>query len=117
MSAGITAMTLKPRIAAIARQPTVAVVPTVISSESIATTVYWPGGTVAERLNGPGWLTIVPSVGIAPPLTGVAVTTAADDVACASNSMVPIATIVMVEARSEERRVGKECRSRWSPYH
>ena len=25
---------------------------------------------------------------------------------------------IMVEAyRSEERRVGKECRSRWSPYH
>src|SRR2546422_8745573 len=23
----------------------------------------------------------------------------------------------MKEARSEERRVGKECRSRWSPYH
>ena len=22
-----------------------------------------------------------------------------------------------VERRSEERRVGKECRSRWSPYH
>ena len=22
-----------------------------------------------------------------------------------------------VAARSEERRVGKECRSRWSPYH
>ena len=22
-----------------------------------------------------------------------------------------------VEMRSEERRVGKECRSRWSPYH
>ena len=22
-----------------------------------------------------------------------------------------------VSARSEERRVGKECRSRWSPYH
>ena len=21
------------------------------------------------------------------------------------------------EQRSEERRVGKECRSRWSPYH
>ena len=21
------------------------------------------------------------------------------------------------KARSEERRVGKECRSRWSPYH
>ena len=23
----------------------------------------------------------------------------------------------IVEGRSEERRVGKECRSRWSPYH
>ena len=23
----------------------------------------------------------------------------------------------ILEARSEERRVGKECRSRWSPYH
>src|SRR5260370_28418241 len=24
---------------------------------------------------------------------------------------------LLEEARSEERRVGKECRSRWSPYH
>src|SRR3712207_9447679 len=24
---------------------------------------------------------------------------------------------LLVHARSEERRVGKECRSRWSPYH
>src|SRR3712207_9468099 len=23
----------------------------------------------------------------------------------------------VIDARSEERRVGKECRSRWSPYH
>ena len=23
----------------------------------------------------------------------------------------------VVDVRSEERRVGKECRSRWSPYH
>ena len=22
-----------------------------------------------------------------------------------------------IQGRSEERRVGKECRSRWSPYH
>ena len=27
------------------------------------------------------------------------------------------ADISMLEKRSEERRVGKECRSRWSPYH
>ena len=24
---------------------------------------------------------------------------------------------IVVSGRSEERRVGKECRSRWSPYH
>ena len=24
---------------------------------------------------------------------------------------------VRIQMRSEERRVGKECRSRWSPYH
>ena len=26
-------------------------------------------------------------------------------------------TAAEINARSEERRVGKECRSRWSPYH
>jgi len=25
--------------------------------------------------------------------------------------------VVEISIRSEERRVGKECRSRWSPYH
>src|SRR3712207_9583865 len=29
----------------------------------------------------------------------------------------PAAGGVVVRDRSEERRVGKECRSRWSPYH
>src|SRR5205823_9223735 len=29
----------------------------------------------------------------------------------------PVGTIVHNVERSEERRVGKECRSRWSPYH
>ena len=24
---------------------------------------------------------------------------------------------LLTDSRSEERRVGKECRSRWSPYH
>ena len=26
-------------------------------------------------------------------------------------------TMIVGNVRSEERRVGKECRSRWSPYH
>ena len=30
---------------------------------------------------------------------------------------VPSGGGIAFEVRSEERRVGKECRSRWSPYH
>src|SRR5574341_1326811 len=29
----------------------------------------------------------------------------------------PVQAVLRAAARSEERRVGKECRSRWSPYH
>jgi len=39
----------------------------------------------------------------------------------ASRSSTAVITIVFlftpISSRSEERRVGKECRSRWSPYH
>src|SRR6267142_1556214 len=43
---------------------------------------------------------------------------------CSSGGL-PVATLVhrrgdsqgIIVFRSEERRVGKECRSRWSPYH
>src|SRR5256885_3295859 len=38
-----------------------------------------------------------------------------------SNIMVDYAEgeglVISLDLRSEERRVGKECRSRWSPYH
>src|SRR2546430_8214416 len=30
---------------------------------------------------------------------------------------VAVAPMILTYGRSEERRVGKECRSRWSPYH
>src|SRR3712207_355714 len=35
------------------------------------------------------------------------------------STLIPLSTTVLVakHPRSEERRVGKECRSRWSPYH
>ena len=32
-------------------------------------------------------------------------------------AVVAAAPVVAQATRSEERRVGKECRSRWSPYH
>ena len=28
-----------------------------------------------------------------------------------------VGVVIVIFNRSEERRVGKECRSRWSPYH
>ena len=33
------------------------------------------------------------------------------------NAVPPVCKIMDYSKRSEERRVGKECRSRWSPYH
>ena len=44
------------------------------------------------------------------------------DVACGTGVLFPDylsrgATVTGIDIRSEERRVGKECRSRWSPYH
>src|SRR2546430_2966725 len=39
-----------------------------------------------------------------------------DDSACNLASL-NLMKFVGKEGRSEERRVGKECRSRWSPYH
>src|SRR2546430_988917 len=33
------------------------------------------------------------------------------------NDLVFLHTTISITQRSEERRVGKECRSRWSPYH
>ena len=44
----------------------------------------------------------VPAAGLLVPLSGVIATAGGLSVAL---------------GRSEERRVGKECRSRWSPYH
>ena len=34
-----------------------------------------------------------------------------------SSGLAESASVTQVVVRSEERRVGKECRSRWSPYH
>ena len=33
------------------------------------------------------------------------------------NSLQDLIEVLQQIVRSEERRVGKECRSRWSPYH
>ena len=39
-------------------------------------------------------------------------------VSCSDETKEPnLYTTAVTDDRSEERRVGKECRSRWSPYH
>ena len=38
-----------------------------------------------------------------------------NDLRCGDS--IPNENNLAAELRSEERRVGKECRSRWSPYH
>src|SRR2546425_13179285 len=36
---------------------------------------------------------------------------------CTGTPISSVSSVSAREQRSEERRVGKECRSRWSPYH
>ena len=48
------------------------------------------------------------------PIVGV---TREEILAAAENIKSTKADVVEWRVRSEERRVGKECRSRWSPYH
>src|SRR5256884_4203268 len=55
--------------------------------------------------------------GISHITTSVLVVVIAALIAYAIAPAVEILHKVMPRARSEERRVGKECRSRWSPYH
>ena len=40
-----------------------------------------------------------------------------DELTIFENVELPLLYLKMGSSRSEERRVGKECRSRWSPYH
>src|SRR6266581_1363622 len=47
----------------------------------------------------------------------IALSAVCDELPAIHYAIVGLGGPVRVAARSEERRVGKECRSRWSPYH
>src|SRR2546430_3515230 len=52
------------------------------------------------------------------PATGAVAAAAHDEqVGKPAAVSLPASWLAAPRARSEERRVGKECRSRWSPYH
>src|SRR5260370_14278499 len=72
------------------------------------------------RRSDVGVFGVVAGQGVAPPLfgpAGVAVKVAEDVEAAQRGQFDPAEQLVADQHRSEERRVGKECRSRWSPYH
>src|ERR1035438_9397020 len=52
---------------------------------------------------------------ILPPVGSIAVASLSDAIGLAFFSGTGVFMSVVAELRSEERRVGKECRSRWSP--
>ena len=54
-------------------------------------------------------------IGVLLSLLGLEVSIMEHAIVYAEYSM--ILSWVIIVVRSEERRVGKECRSRWSPYH
>ena len=62
-----------------------------------------------QNLNPAGWLRLV--IYVLSALTGIAA------VVVNALGYADLSVLVGTVARSEERRVGKECRSRWSPYH
>ena len=56
-------------------------------------------------------------LGLTPDLYSIKVTLAAFVPALRKGIQVQPGMASVLNVRSEERRVGKECRSRWSPYH
>src|SRR3712207_9489941 len=80
--------------------------------------LYWAVPPVSTLMLG-RWLTLQPvereffSLDEISPNLPLAVMTAEDSRFCEHHGV----DWIDLRARSEERRVGKECRSRWSPYH
>ena len=66
---------------------------------------------------GTTWITRLVRVALVTRATAVRCPAACARAALARLADVARVAVVAGQARSEERRVGKECRSRWSPYH
>src|SRR5260370_762677 len=74
------------------------------------------GTTVTVTERGPSGLTLVCVAGTGWSCPANGTTCTRTDV-LQPNTSYPVITVTVNVKRSEERRVGKECRSRWSPYH
>src|ERR1039457_3235182 len=80
-----------------------------------ATGKFWLVGVMVNVQLAPAWVTVTLVSAMAMnPERAVASGLASTMKLTPASPGVPEGPVVM---RSEERRVGKECRSRWSPYH
>ena len=73
--------------------------------------VNWPKDRIRLSKNASAYVNIITRIGIRDPTAGFI---------CYKRQVletIDLNKIRFVGYRSEERRVGKECRSRWSPYH
>src|SRR3989440_4074763 len=70
---------------------------------------FCPTSAEAERAN--------PEMAMKPSPSTLCPTPSAASAAVPKRDVYRVSHMYTTESRSEERRVGKECRSRWSPYH
>ena len=86
--------------------------PSTLPPDRIAAIVASPDRAEADRVNDvrrkPA--DMLAFIGIRPGITAL-------DVSAARGYTTELVARAVGPTRSEERRVGKECRSRWSPYH
>ena len=78
-----------------------------------------PQAAKAERAGAP-WARALPPLNgeaVAAPARAAPSAQPASAEAVREAATASIRALQLIRARSEERRVGKECRSRWSPYH
>ena len=92
---------------------------------TVSTSVFVPlvGSMVSSSARGPSYSynAIKPDIGAPGASVSAEAGTGDGETAFGGTSgatpMVAGSAALLIQARSEERRVGKECRSRWSPYH
>ena len=79
----------------------------VVGMSALEKIVQWPADSISGALISPSGIETVGD------------TAREYDIKSVTKPVVAMGIMLAVEegARSEERRVGKECRSRWSPYH
>ena len=76
-----------------------------------------PVATTAPPTTEPPATTQAPATTIAEPADEIATDFGVDDEEIRIGLLADLTGVFAGLTRSEERRVGKECRSRWSPYH